>query len=221
MNILIMGPQASGKGTQAKMIAESKTIPHISTGDIFRDNIKEGSELGKKVVSYTDAGKLVPDELVIEIIKDRLSKDDCVKGFILDGFPRTIPQAVALEGITRLDIVLSIEVPDDVAIKRISGRYIHKDSGRIYNVYSSPKPSKMEMDDDGKITRVYDDETGEEIFQRDDDKPEQVGKRLADYHAQTEPIKEFYKKKDPSLVVEIDGTKTIEEVTASIKKVLG
>ena len=124
MNVLIVGPQASGKGTQAKKIADLLQIPHISTGDIFRDNIKNGTELGNQVVEYTNNGKLVPDALVIQIIRDRLSRADCAAGFILDGFPRTVPQAQALDQITHIGKVVVVDVPDEVCIKRISGRYL-------------------------------------------------------------------------------------------------
>lgn len=220
MNIIIMGPQACGKGTQASKIVQEYKIPHISTGDIFRDNIKNQTELGKKVVEYTNAGKLVPDELVIDIVNDRLSQDDCKKGFILDGFPRTIPQAKALDEIVNIEKVVSIEVPDDVCIQRISGRYVHKESGRTYNVYTYPKPQKMDLDENGKVIAAYDNETGEQIFQRDDDKPEKVVKRLEDFHNQTEPIKQYYKDKDTSIVAEIDGCQDIDSVFIDIKKAL-
>ncbi|MFT4303154.1 MAG: adenylate kinase [Candidatus Woesearchaeota archaeon] len=212
MNMIIMGPQASGKGTQAAKLVEKYSIPHISTGDIFRENIKNGTELGKKVVEYTNNGKLVPDSLVIDIVKDRLSKDDCKNGFILDGFPRTTPQAEALDTVTKIEAVVSIEVPDEICIQRVSGRYVHKESGRTYNVYTSPKPKKVEYDSDGKCIHAFDDITGDEIFQRDDDKPEKVLKRLEDYHNQTEPIKKHYADK----VVEIDGQQSIDEVFNAI-----
>ncbi|MFT4343220.1 MAG: adenylate kinase [Candidatus Woesearchaeota archaeon] len=219
MNIIIMGPQASGKGTQATKISEELAIPHISTGDIFRENIKNNTELGQKVVSYTNAGKLVPDELVIEIIQDRLSQDDCANGYLLDGFPRTIPQAEALYGITSINKVISIEVPDEECIRRISGRYVHKESGRTYNINTFPKPQKMDVVD-GIVVAAYDDQTGDALTQRDDDKPEQVKKRLADYHNQTEPIKNYFKEKDVSLVAEIDGTQGIDEVFQEVMNAL-
>jgi adenylate kinase len=220
MKILIMGPQASGKGTQAKLICEKYKISHISTGDIFRENIKNNTELGKKVVGYTNNGKLVPDSLVIEIINDRLLKSDCKNGFILDGFPRTIPQADALDKIVKIEKIVSIEVPDDVCMKRVSGRFQNK-AGKIYNVYTSPKPKKMELSKDGTVIKAFDDDTSEELFQRDDDKPEKVMKRLADYHNQTEPIKAHYKKKNPKMVAEIDGQKSIDEVSKLVFSVLG
>jgi adenylate kinase len=221
MNILIMGPQASGKGTQAGKISEKYDIPHISTGDIFRENIKNKTELGKKVVEYTNSGKLVPDELVIEIVKGRLSQDDCSKGFILDGFPRTIPQAKALDEVTKIDKVISIELPDEVCVKRISGRFMCPSNEKIYNVYTSPKPKKMEVIDDGTVVKAFDDDTGEELVQRDDDKPEKVKVRLQAYHEQTEPIKGYYKEKDEGLVAEIDGEMSIDEVFEAIVEALG
>lgn len=212
MNIILMGPQACGKGTQATKLVEKYNIPHISTGDIFRENIKNQTELGKKVIEYTNNGLLVPDSLVIDIVKDRLNKEDCKKGYILDGFPRTIPQAEALDTITQIDAVISIEVPDSICMQRVSGRYVHKESGRTYNVYTSPKPKKAEYDSEGICLKAYDDVTDEEIFQRDDDKPEKVKKRLADYHNQTEPIKKHYSEK----VIEIDGKNGIDEVFNAI-----
>jgi adenylate kinase len=220
MNLIIMGPQASGKGTQAKFISEASKIVHISTGDIFRDNIKNNTKLGKEVVEYTNNGKLVPDELVIKIINDRLQKDDCKNGYILDGFPRTIPQAKALDEITKIDKIVSIEVPDNVCMKRVSGRFMCKSNDAIYNVYTTPKPQKMEIGEDGIVLKAYDDQTGEELFQRDDDKPEKVKKRLADYHSQTEPIKEYYKSKDSSIVAEINGELGIDEVSLEIKNII-
>lgn len=220
MNIILMGPQASGKGTQATKIVQEYKIPHISTGDIFRDNIKNKTELGKKVIEYTDSGRLVPDELVIEIVKDRLSKEDCQKGFILDGFPRTIPQAMALDKIVKIEKVISIEVPDETCIERISGRYVHKESGRTYNVFTSPKPKNFEMNEDGSVSKVYDDVTGDEIFQRDDDKPDKVAKRLEDFHNQTEPIKKYYSDKGLNIVFEINGCQSIDEVFSEIIKAL-
>jgi adenylate kinase len=219
MNILIMGPQASGKGTQAKKISESLKIPHISTGDIFRDNIKNQTELGKKVVEFTNSGRLVPDDLVIEIIKDRLAKPDCKSGFLLDGYPRTIPQAEALDKITKVDKAVVIEVPDEECIRRISGRY-SSSAGKIYNVFTSPKPKKMQLDAKGNLIAAYDDETGEKLVQRDDDKPEQVKKRLANYHTQTEPIKDYYNKKKKGVVIEINGMQDIDSVFKDVKKAL-
>ena len=219
MNVLIVGPQASGKGTQAKKIADLFNIPHISTGDIFRDNIKNGTELGKQVIEYTNNGKLVPDELVIRIIRDRLSRPDCAPGFILDGFPRTVPQAEALDQITRISKVVVVDVPDEVCIKRISGRYMAS-NGTTYNVYTSPKPKNAAYHPDGTLREAFDDVTGEKLVQRDDDKPEKVRQRLADYHAQTKPIITHYGKQ-PGTVIMIDGRQDIDAVFGEIRQAIG
>jgi adenylate kinase len=207
MKLVIMGPQASGKGSQATKLCEEFNIPHISTGDIFRENIKNSTPLGAKVKEYTENGKLVPDELVIELIKDRLTKDDCEDGFILDGFPRTIAQAKALDAVIDLDKVILVDAPDDLCIKRISGRY-QNSSGKIYNVYFEPKPKKIDYDSEGNFVAAYDDETGEKLIQRADDTVEKVKKRLEDYHTQTEPIAEYYSEK--GLLLKVDGSRTID-----------
>lgn len=214
MNVIFIGPPASGKGTAASRVSVEVGIPHISTGDIFRENIKNQTELGKKVIEYTEAGKLVPDELTIDIVKDRLAKEDCAKGFILDGFPRTIPQAEALDGITNIDKVIFIDASDELCMKRMTGRIVCKSTGKIYNIHNYPKPKKIEFDADGKFVEAFDDETGEKLIQRDDDTPEVVSKRLIDYHEQTEPILDFYRKKD--IVVDIEGSKGAEEVQKQI-----
>ena len=219
MNVLIVGPQASGKGTQAKKIADLLQIPHISTGDIFRDNIKNGTELGNQVVEYTNNGKLVPDALVIQIIRDRLSRADCAAGFILDGFPRTVPQAQALDQITHIGKVVVVDVPDEVCIKRISGRYMAS-NGTTYNVYTSPKPTNATYHPDGTLIEAFDDVTGEKLLQRDDDKPEKVRQRLADYHAQTKPIIAHYGK-IAGTVIMIDGQQDIDAVFDGIRRALG
>jgi adenylate kinase len=219
MNLLIVGPQASGKGTQAKKIADLYKIPHISTGDIFRDNIKNGTALGKQVVEYTNHGKLVPDALVIQLIRDRLSQADCAPGFILDGFPRTQPQAEALDQITRIGKVVVVDVPDEVCIMRISGRYMAS-NGTTYNVYTSPKPKNAAYHPDGTLIEAFDDVTGEKLVQRDDDKPEKVRQRLADYHAQTKPIIAHYGKTAGTVVL-IDGQQDIDAVFGEIRQALG
>ena len=194
-------------------------IPHISTGDIFRDNIKNGTELGNQVVEYTNNGKLVPDALVIQIIRDRLSRADCAAGFILDGFPRTVPQAQALDQITHISKVVVVDVPDEVCIKRISGRYMAS-NGTTYNVYTSPKPTNATYHPDGTLIEAFDDVTGEKLLQRDDDKPEKVRQRLADYHAQTKPIITHYGKQ-PGTVIMIDGRQDIDAVFGDIRQAIG
>ncbi|MFP4400721.1 MAG: adenylate kinase [Candidatus Woesearchaeota archaeon] len=200
MKIILVGPPGSGKGTQAKKIAEKYDIPHISTGDIFRENIKNQTELGKKAKEIMDRGELVPDEVTINMVKERLAQPDCAKGYLLDGFPRTIPQAEALEDISPAEKVIDIEVPDEEIVLRITGRRQGPD-GTIYHIKYNPAPE------------------GINVIQRDDDKEEVVKNRLRVYHEQTEPIIAFYHGKGKT--IEIDGTKTIDDVFDSIVKVLG
>ena len=201
MKIVMLGAPGAGKGTQADKIAGKYALPHISTGDIFRKNIKEGTELGKEARSYMDAGKLVPDEVVIGIIKDRLVEDDCKDGFILDGFPRTIPQAEALDKMgIEIDKVIDIEVADDVIIDRMSGRRVCEKCGRPYHT-ESLKP---------KVDGVCDDCSGA-LIQRKDDHPDTVKARLEIYHNETEPLKDYYEKQGKLSVVE--GMNSVEETT--------
>lgn len=213
MRIIMLGAPGAGKGTQAARIAEEYHIPHISTGDIFRANIKGGTELGKKAKSYMDAGKLVPDELVCDLVADRIAQDDCREGYILDGFPRTIPQAEALEKAaadlnTKIDYAVNIDVPDEAIIERMSGRRACLKCGATYHVqYNPPK-------EDGKC-----DNCGADLVQREDDKPETVKTRLDVYHSQTQPLIDFYKNKN--ILVTVDGTQPMDEVFSSIKKILG
>ena len=186
MKIIMLGAPGAGKGTQAKMIAEKCGIPHISTGDIFRANIKNGTELGAKAKEYMDKGLLVPDELVCDLVVDRIQQADCEKGYILDGFPRTIPQAEALEAALnaieqKLDYAIDIDVPDENIINRMSGRRACVGCGATYHVVFNP--TKVE----GKC-----DVCGESLILRDDDKPETVKKRLDVYHTQTQPLIDFY-----------------------------
>ena len=186
MKIIMLGAPGAGKGTQAKMIAEKCGIPHISTGDIFRANIKNGTELGAKAKEYMDKGLLVPDELVCDLVVDRIQQADCEKGYILDGFPRTIPQAEALENALnaieqKLDYAIDIDVPDENIINRMSGRRACVGCGATYHVVFNP--TKVE----GKC-----DVCGESLILRDDDKPETVKKRLDVYHTQTQPLIDFY-----------------------------
>ena len=213
MKIIMLGAPGAGKGTQAKMIAEKCGIPHISTGDIFRANIKNGTELGAKAKEYMDKGLLVPDELVCDLVVDRIQQADCEKGYILDGFPRTIPQAEALENALnaieqKLDYAIDIDVPDENIINRMSGRRACVGCGATYHVLFNP--TKVE----GKC-----DVCGESLILRDDDKPETVKKRLDVYHTQTQPLIDFYT--DRKVLVEVDGTQSMDKVFDDIMKILG
>ena len=213
MKIIMLGAPGAGKGTQAKKIAQKYSIPHISTGDIFRANIKNGTELGKKAKTYMDQGLLVPDELVVDLVVDRLNQDDCANGCVLDGFPRTIPQAEALDkALTAVgqsvDFAINVEVPDENIVKRMSGRRACVNCGATYHVVYAPT----------KVENICDTCQGELIL-RDDDKPETVQKRLNVYHEQTQPLIDYYTKKN--ILVEVDGTVDIDDVFAAIVKVLG
>ena len=213
MKIIMLGAPGAGKVTQAKMIAEKCGIPHISTGDIFRANIKNGTELGAKAKEYMDKGLLVPDELVCDLVVDRIQQADCEKGYILDGFPRTIPQAEALENALnaieqKLDYAIDIDVPDENIINRMSGRRACVGCGATYHVLFNP--TKVE----GKC-----DVCGESLILRDDDKPETVKKRLDVYHTQTQPLIDFYTER--KVLVEVDGTQSMDKVFDDIMKILG
>lgn len=212
MKIIMLGAPGAGKGTQAKMIADKYQIPHISTGDIFRANIKNGTELGKKAKDFMDKGLLVPDELVVDLVVDRIKQDDCEKGYILDGFPRTIPQAEALdkalEGINdKVDFAINVEVPDENIINRMAGRRACVGCGATYHLEF--KPTKVE----GKC-----DTCNADLILRDDDKPETVKKRLNVYHEQTQPLIDYYTKK--GIIAEVDGTLDINDVFGAIIKIL-
>lgn len=209
----MLGAPGAGKGTQAKQIAAKYGIPHISTGDIFRANIKNGTELGKKAKEYMDQGLLVPDELTCDLVMDRISQEDCKDGFVLDGFPRTIPQAEALDAALekkgdKMDYAIDIEVEDENIIRRMSGRRACLNCGATYHIVNLP--SKKEG-----ICDVC----GEKLVLRDDDKPETVKKRLQVYHEQTQPLIDYYNKKEVLLTV--DGTKDIQVVFDEITAVLG
>lgn len=213
MKIIMLGAPGAGKGTQAKKIAEKYSIPHISTGDIFRANIKNGTELGKKAKTFMDQGLLVPDELVVDLVVDRLNQEDCKNGCVLDGFPRTIPQAEALDAALEaagqvVDYAINVEVPDENIVKRMSGRRACVSCGATYHIVYAPT----------KEENICDTCHGELIL-RDDDKPETVQKRLNVYHEQTQPLIDYYTKKN--ILVEVDGTQDIEDVFAAIVKVLG
>ncbi len=213
MKIIMLGAPGAGKGTQAKMIADRYGIPHVSTGDIFRANIKEGTELGKEAKTYMDKGLLVPDELTVKILLDRVAKDDCKNGYVLDGFPRTIPQAQVLDKALaeigdRIDYAIDVDVPDENIIKRMSGRRACLSCGATYHIVHIP-PKK-----EGICDRC-----GKELVLRDDDKEETVKKRLDVYHAQTQPLIEFYTEK--GVLKTVDGTVDMQDVFAAIVRILG
>ena len=212
MKIIMLGAPGAGKGTQAKMIAKEYGIPHISTGDIFRANIKEGTELGKEAKTYMDAGQLVPDELTVKILLDRVAKDDCKDGYVLDGFPRTIPQAEVLdEALTKLgdkiDFAIDVDVPDENIVRRMGGRRACVTCGATYHIEHVP-PKKEGICDT----------CGSELILRDDDKPETVSNRLKVYHDQTQPLIDFYTEK--GVLKSVDGTIDMMDVFASIKAIL-
>jgi adenylate kinase len=210
MRIILLGAPGAGKGTQAQFLTKKYNIPQISTGDMLRAAIKAGTELGKKAKAAMDAGQLVTDEIIIGLVKDRIAEDDCKNGYLLDGFPRTLPQADAVTNAgIEIDAVIEIDVPDEEIVKRMSGRRAHLASGRTYHIiYNPPKV-------EGK-----DDETGEDLVQRDDDKEEVVKDRLKVYHDQTEPLIDYYKaqsEKNPNIkYIKVDGTKDIKEVEENI-----
>ncbi len=213
MKIIMLGAPGAGKGTQAKKIADKYQIPHISTGDIFRANIKEGTELGKKAKSYMDQGQLVPDELTLELIMDRFQNPDCKNGYVLDGFPRTIPQAEALtEALAKkgetIDYAINVEVPDENIINRMGGRRACLACGSTYHIVYAPT----------KVEGICD-RCGEKLVLRDDDKPETVKNRLNVYHNQTQPLIEYYTRQGK--LAEVDGTQSMEDVFNAIVKILG
>lgn len=213
MKIIMLGAPGAGKGTQAKMIAAKYNIPHISTGDIFRANIKNGTELGAKAKEYMDKGLLVPDELVVDLVIDRFKEPDCENGYVLDGFPRTIPQAEALDkALTAIgenvDYAINVEVPDENIVRRMGGRRACVGCGATYHIVYSP--TKVE----GKC-----DTCGGELIIRDDDKPETVQNRLSVYHEQTQPLIDYYTNK--GIIAEVDGTVDMKDVFEAIVKILG
>ena len=206
MNIIFLGPPGAGKGTQAQRICDALKIPQISTGDILRRAIKEGTETGIKAKSFIDAGKLVPDEVIIDIVKERLAMDDCKDGYILDGFPRTVPQAEALSTFASIDSVIELAVDDQVLVNRLSGRRVCVKCGATYHV------SML----NGKTTC---DKCGENLIQRDDDKAETVLSRLEVYHAQTAPLINYYGQK--GLLKTIPGDQGIDGIFTAIMNALG
>ena len=213
MRLILLGPPGAGKGTQAAGIVEKYKIPHISTGDIFRKNIKEGTDLGKKAKEYMDQGLLVPDELTVGLVTDRLSQDDCKNGFMLDGFPRNVAQAEQLDAFLKevgmaLDKVINIEVDKEKLVARAVGRRICKSCGATYHIVYAPTAKEGICD-----------KCGGELILRDDDKPETVLKRLGVYHEQTQPLIDYYTKE--GILKSVDGTKDLEEVFADIVAILG
>ncbi len=213
MKIVMLGAPGAGKGTQAKMIAEQYGIPHVSTGDIFRMNIKNGTDLGKEAKTYMDKGELVPDELTVRILLDRVAQEDCKNGYVLDGFPRTIPQAEVLDTeLTKLgdaiDYAINVDVPDENIVRRMSGRRACVSCGATYHIVHIP-PKKEGICD----------KCGAELILRDDDKEETVKNRLNIYHAQTQPLIDFYTNK--GVLKTVDGTVDSAEVFAAIKAILG
>ena len=213
MKIIMLGAPGAGKGTQAKMIAEKYGIPHISTGDIFRYNIKNGTELGKEAKKYMDQGLLVPDELTVKILLDRVAKDDCRNGYVLDGFPRTIPQAEALDKALaelgqKMDYAIDVDVPDENIIHRMGGRRACVGCGATYHLEYAPT----------KVEGICD-ACGKELILRDDDKPETVKKRLDVYHEQTQPLIDYYT--NAGILKTVDGTVDIDVVFQNIVEILG
>lgn len=212
MKIIMLGAPGAGKGTQAKLISEKYGIPHISTGDIFRANIKEGTGLGKEAKEYIDKGQLVPDELTVRILLDRVEKDDCKNGYVLDGFPRTIPQAQVLDNEVaklgdKIDYAIDVEVPDENIIRRMGGRRACPKCGATYHIEHIP-PKKEGICD----------ACGEKLMLRDDDKPETVKNRLDVYHKQTQPLIDHYSKQN--ILRTVDGTADMNDVFDSIVKLL-
>ncbi|OPY27642.1 MAG: Adenylate kinase [Methanocella sp. PtaU1.Bin125] len=208
MQIVLFGPPGAGKGTQAKFLSEEFNIPHISTGDILRENVKKGTALGMKAKSYMDKGELVPDQLLNDLVRSRLEEPDTKKGFLLDGYPRTIPQAKALDEIMdelnrKLDAVVNIDVGTNALVKRLSGRRVCRGCGAPYHIVMNPP----------KVADVCD-ACGGELYQRADDREEAIKNRLAVYTKQTQPVLDFYKKK--GVLIDIDGDREIEEVKADV-----
>ena len=213
MKVIMLGAPGAGKGTQAKKIAEKYEIPHISTGDIFRANIKNGTELGNKAKSYMDQGHLVPDELTCDLVVDRIKQADCKNGYVLDGFPRTIPQAEALKAALEkmgetIDYAINVEVPDENIIDRMSGRRACVSCGGTYHIKYNPTKKEGICD-----------ACGGELILRDDDKPETVKQRLEVYHTQTQPLIDYYTKE--GILKEVDGTQDLQKVFDDITAILG
>jgi len=214
MKMILLGAPGAGKGTQAKFLTETYGIPQISTGDMLRAAVKAETDMGLKVKSVMESGGLVTDDIIIGLVKERITEKDCEGGFLFDGFPRTIPQAEAMEDAgVEIDIVLEIDVPDDEIVRRLSGRRVHLDSGRVYHLDFNPP-----------VNEGLDNETGEPLVQRKDDEEDTVRKRLELYHEQTKPLVNFYqemeKKAGKVRFIKIDGTRSINEIVADIKQSL-
>ncbi|RUO41334.1 adenylate kinase [Pseudidiomarina aestuarii] len=214
MRIILLGAPGAGKGTQAQFLMKTFGIPQISTGDMLRAAIKAGTPLGQQAKQVMDAGKLVSDDIMIGLVKERVAEPDCQNGFLLDGFPRTIPQADAMhEAGISIDCVLEFAVPDEVIVKRMAGRRVHPGSGRVYHIDHNPP-----------ATEGKDDETGEDLVIRDDDKEATVRKRLSIYHEQTEPLVAYYRKlaeQGKTAFHRIDGTRDVETISSELGKLLG
>ena len=213
MRIILLGPPGAGKGTQAQFIKERLQIPQISTGDMLRAAIESGNELGSRVKAVMDSGALVSDEIIIDLVKDRIAQPDCANGFLFDGFPRTIPQADAMRAAgVEIDVVVEIQVPDDELVRRITGRRVHPQSGRVYHIEFNP-PQVVDQDD----------ETGEPLIQRDDDTEATVRERLAVYNRQTAPLIEYYSAQEASGLryLRIDGTGDVASIQTAIAAGLG
>ncbi|ADR19395.1 adenylate kinase [Calditerrivibrio nitroreducens] len=214
VNLVFLGPPGAGKGTQSSYIINEYKVVQISTGDILRSAVKEGTELGKMAKKYMDEGKLVPDDVIIGIVRERLKQDDCKNGFILDGFPRTIPQAVSLDAMLKDDLnislthIISLEVDDNLIMERLTGRRTCKGCGKVYHIKYNP-PKKEGVCDD----------CGGELYQRDDDKEETIAKRLKVYHEQTSALKDYYKNSGKLYVV--DGVGEVGDIYRKIKEILG
>jgi len=211
MRIILLGAPGAGKGTQAQILKDKFNIPQISTGDMLRAAIKANTKLGLEAKQFMDSGALVPDQLIIELVKERIQDSDCMQGFLLDGFPRTIPQAAAMkEAAITIDMVIEIDVPDNVILDRLSGRRTHLASGRIYHIHNNPPK-----------TQGKDDVTGEDLVQRDDDKEETILKRLNVYHSQTKPLVDYYLKWSASeneglRYIKINGLGNVNDIQKSI-----
>jgi adenylate kinase len=212
MNVILLGPPGAGKGTQASMLTETTGMVHVASGDLFRAALREGTELGQRAKSYMDRGELVPDEVVIDMILERISQPDCAQGVLFDGFPRTVEQAKALDEAlqqrnSKIDAVLYFRVPDEDLIKRLSGRIMHKETGMVYNIYFNPPPG------------VANPINHPDYYQRDDDKEETVKNRLDVYHQQTAPLIDYYRSQ--GCLHDIDGNQEMDAVAEAMKRALG